>query len=230
MSVIFDPNRPFKANQFVDNEFYLRVELYYAQPPQHNFVRAANSAEVMKQEVSQYANKFKCVQTKLFLINKALQGLSTFVPIQFDREYTALAMATLHSSVIDFKFSAHLPNVTSVGRRGLHSASDDESEPQHEQSHTFMENGILVERKLNMEAQATEMTGGAAAGETPSPGKGRLAARSRWQPHNIAEYLFFNDRGQLEISEDSIRQTYAAYSTILSNAHRQLRENYEGLA
>ena len=66
MSVIFDPNRPFKTNQFVDNEFYLRCELYYAQPPQHNFARAANSAEVMKEEVSKYENKFKCVQTKLF--------------------------------------------------------------------------------------------------------------------------------------------------------------------
>ena len=72
MSVIFDPNRPFQTNQFVDNEFYLRVELYYAQPPQHNFVRAANSAEIMKEEVSKYANKFKCVQTKLYQINKSL--------------------------------------------------------------------------------------------------------------------------------------------------------------
>jgi len=104
MSVIFDPNRPFQTNQFVDNEFYLRVELYYAQPPQHNFVRAANSAEIMKEEVSKYANKFKCVQTKLYQINKSLQGQSTFIPINFDREYTSLAMATVHSSVIDFKF------------------------------------------------------------------------------------------------------------------------------
>lgn len=66
MSMIFDPNNPFKSNQFVDNEFFLRVELYYAQPPQHNFVKAANSAAIMKEEVSKYANKFKCVQTKLF--------------------------------------------------------------------------------------------------------------------------------------------------------------------
>ena len=109
MSMIFDPNRPFKTNQFVDNEFYLRVELYYAQPPQHNFARAANSAEIMKEEVSKYANKFKCVQTKLYQINKSLQGLSTFVPLQFDREYTSMGVATLHASVIDFKFSAHQP-------------------------------------------------------------------------------------------------------------------------
>ena len=54
--------------------------------------------------------------------------------------------------------------------------------------------------------------------------------RKRWQAHNIAEYFFFNESGQLEISEDTIRQTYSAYTTILSNAHKQLRQNYEELA
>ena len=98
----------------------------------------------MKEEVSKYANKFKCVQTKLFQINKSLQGLSTFVPIQFDREYTSMAVATLHSSVIDFKFSTH---TAQSNRIKLHD-SDDEAQ---ESSHTFMENGILVEKKLNMD-------------------------------------------------------------------------------
>ena len=81
MSLIFNPNSPFKTNEFVDNEFFLRVELYYAQPPQHNFARAANSAEIMKTEVNKLCSKFKCVQTRLYQINRSLNGLSTFVPI-----------------------------------------------------------------------------------------------------------------------------------------------------
>ena len=93
-------------NDFVDSEFYLRAELYYSQPPQHNFMRAVNSAEIMKDEVSKGSNRFKCVQTKVFQINGALQGMSTFVPITFDREYTSMCLFTLHSSVIDFKFFA----------------------------------------------------------------------------------------------------------------------------
>ena len=151
MSLIFDPNRPFKTNQFVDNEFYLRVELYYAQPPQHNFSRATNSAEIMKDEVSRYANKFKCVQTKLFQINKSLQGQSTFVPISFDREYTSLAMATLHSSVIDFKFSSSLQGTSRVV---LNSESDDAEE--EKSMHAYLENGILVEKKQKYEIEASE--------------------------------------------------------------------------
>ena len=158
MSVIFDPNRPFKTNQFVDNEFYLRVELYYAQPPQHNFVRAANSAEIMKDEVSRYANKFKCVQTKLFQINKSLQGQSTFIPVNFDREYTSLCMTTLHSSVIDFKFSSSLQG---SGMVRLHGDSDEEEE---KQTHAYLENGILVEKKIRDSPEDGAATEDGAAG------------------------------------------------------------------
>ena len=216
MSVIFDPNKPVRTNQFVDNEFYLRVELYYAQPPQHNFVRAANSAEIMKDEVSRYANKFKCVQTKLFQINKSLGGQSTFIPIQFDREYTSLCSVTLHSSVIDFKFSNKMEPAMRIK---LHSESDDEQD----NNHVFMENGILVEKKMNLEAQSEQdnptQASAAASSKNSSPDKKR-AKRKAFIPHNVAEYFFFNDNGQLEISEDSIRQTYSAYTTLLANAHK----------
>ena len=152
MSLIFDPNRPFKTNQFVDNEFFLRVELYYAQPPQHNFARAANSAEIMKEEVSRYANKFKCVQTKLFQINKSLQGLSTFVPILFDREYTSMAVATLHSSLIDFKFSNQVPQHQQPRIR-MHADGSDEEQ---QENYVYMENGILVEKKVNEKEESKE--------------------------------------------------------------------------
>ena len=124
MSVIFDPNNT--SNQFVDNEFYMRVELYYSQPPQHNFVRASNSAEIMKEEVSKGTNRFKCVQTKLYQINRALQGLSTFVPIGFDREYTSMCLFTLHSSVIDFKFFAPSnTNAIKKGKKKLHAENSE---------------------------------------------------------------------------------------------------------
>ena len=222
MSLIFNPNNPFKTNEFVDNEFFLRVELYYAQPPQHNFVRAANSAEIMKEEVGKICNKFKCVQTKLFQINRSLNGLSTFVPIQFDREYTSLCMFTLHSSIIDFKFySPSTANtVRSSKRQLLAMASDDEDE---RESLTYVENGILVEYKD--------------LGDDDEKGKGQKGDKSRekskpmvFQPHNITEYLFFNERGQPDLSEESIAQAYQSYTTLLANAHKQLRQNYISLA
>ena len=63
------------------------------------------------------------------------------MPIAFDREYTSLCMATLHSSVIDFKFSSVLQGNSRVI---LHSDSDDEEE---KTTHAYLENGILVEKK-----------------------------------------------------------------------------------
>ena len=144
----------------------------------------------------------------------------------FDREYTSLAMVTLHSSVIDFKFSSSLQGSNMVK---LHGDSEEEEE---KQTHAYLENGILVEKKIvdqPEEATAATEDGSATSGKSKSPSKLKRAKR-KWQPRNVAEYFFFDDNGQLDISEDSIRQTYSAYTTILSNAHKQLRINYEMLA
>ena len=51
-------------------------------------------------------------------------------------------MVTLHSSVIDFKFSSSLQGSTMVK---LHGDSDEEEE---KQTHAYLENGILVEKKI----------------------------------------------------------------------------------
>ena len=46
----------------------------------------------------------------------------------------------------------------------------------------------------------------------------------------MTEYLFFNEKGQPDLSEESIAQAYQSYTTLLSNAHKQLRQNYMKLA
>jgi len=60
----------------------------------------------MKAEVNKTSTKFKSVQTRLFQINKCMQGQSTFLPVEFDREYTSMCMLTIHSSIINFTFNA----------------------------------------------------------------------------------------------------------------------------
>lgn len=97
-------------------------------------------------------------------------------------------------------------------------------------SHVYMENGILVEKKLVVKEESKDADGNSTGSKSPSKKKAAaqaLARRQKWYAHNIAEYLFFNDNGQLEISEESIRQTYSAYTTILSNAHKSMRQHYE---
>lgn len=61
-------------------------------------------------------------------------------------------MVTLHSSVIDFKFHSIMqqPSLSSKKVK-IHSNSDDE------ENTTFMENGILVEKKVKpVEEEPTE--------------------------------------------------------------------------
>jgi len=84
-----------------------KCELYYTQPPQANLQIAISSADIMKEEVLKSTTKFKLVQTKVYQINSLLQGLSTFVPVSFDCEYTSICLCTLHGSIIYFRFNEH---------------------------------------------------------------------------------------------------------------------------
>lgn len=83
---IFDPGRPSKLNQAVDNEFFLRVELLHAPKPTNVMIAdSAMSADNLKAEISQSypLSKFKKVQTKLFQVNNVLAGQSSFLHVQF---------------------------------------------------------------------------------------------------------------------------------------------------
>ena len=85
----------------------------------------------MKEEINKPGTKFNLVQTKVMQINNILQGFSSFVPITFEREFTSLAICTMHGSLIDFRFR---------NKNNRVKAEDKEAD-------TFVENGILVERK-----------------------------------------------------------------------------------
>ena len=99
----------------------------------------------MKDEVNKPHTKFTCVQTKIFQINNILQGLSTFIPMSFDREFTSIGVCTLHGSLIDFRFRVKNARLGAIV---------DDFTVIDEQSSTFMENGILVERKYLSEQEA----------------------------------------------------------------------------
>ena len=55
---------------YLNTEFFLKVELYYQAPPQHNFSRCMNSAKEMQDELQrsgeQDESSFKMVQARLF--------------------------------------------------------------------------------------------------------------------------------------------------------------------
>mmetsp|Transcript_26325 Transcript_26325/g.40179 ORF Transcript_26325/g.40179 Transcript_26325/m.40179 type:complete len:154 (+) Transcript_26325:187-648(+) len=89
---------------YLNTEFFLKAELYYQAPPSSNFSRCMNSPKEMQDEINNNGQSFKMVQARLYQINKGLAGVSSFVPIMFDREYTSLTMVTCHSALIDYRF------------------------------------------------------------------------------------------------------------------------------
>ena len=108
------------------------------------------------------------VQARLYQINKGLQGISSFVPILFDREYTCLTMSTVHQTLNDYRFRM-LPqpkiNFTNNKKKKKHSKKKSQSAEDNELSfdeieinpsvfdeedQTFVQNGIIIEPKYDL--------------------------------------------------------------------------------
>eukprot|EP00347_Sterkiella_histriomuscorum_P005091 403357933 len=189
------------APGYLNTEFYLKCELFYCLPPQGNFQQAVNSADVMKEELRNTGDRFKLVQTKIYQINGLMQGMSSMIPISFDREFTCLCVSTLHGSIIDFRFrQANM-------RKPQSSAND------HQEGDTFMENGILVEQKY------------IDALDNPNLQLERQPSK-KWTPNNIAEFFFFDEFGFLAMTDKKIEECYGEYTETLSTIYENLKKNY----
>jgi phage anti-repressor protein len=69
-----------------------------------------------------------------------------------------------------------------------------------------MENGILVEKKdLIPELEEQLML--------------RRKNSSKWTPHNIAEYFFFDEFGFLTITDKKILECYSDYTGVIDNVY-----------
>ena len=105
-----------------------------------------NSAKEMQYALNN-SEPFKMVQARLYQINKGLSGVSSFVPISFDREYTCLSMSTCHSALIDYRFRM-LP-APMFGRAKGTEDFELVSGVIDVEDQTFIENGIVVESKYD---------------------------------------------------------------------------------
>lgn len=110
------------------------------------------------------------VQARLYQINKGLTGVSSFLPILFDREYTCLTMSTIHSALIDYRFrllpqNKMLEHSNSLKKTKTKKANNGQDEivdadtfdeieinPAffEEEDQTFIQNGIVVENKYDL--------------------------------------------------------------------------------
>jgi len=115
------------------------------------------------------------VQARLYQINRGLTGVSSFLPILFDREYTCLTMATCHAALIDYRFrmlpqpkinfkKKKIPNNNKKkDKKNKNNASEDKDDDDYsfdeieispsvfdEEDQTFIQNGIVIEPKFDL--------------------------------------------------------------------------------
>ena len=136
---------------YLDTEFFIKAELFYQAPPTNNFSRCMNSPKDMQYELQKSGEQFKMVQARLYRLNKGLLGQSSFIPVLFDREYTCLTMATVHASLIDYRFRMlPQPRREVMMKNSKSGEFVDLMGTCSEEDQTFIQNGIIVEAKTDL--------------------------------------------------------------------------------
>lgn len=138
-------------------------------------------------------------------------GISSFVPILFDREYTCLTMSTVHQALIDYKFRV-LPqpkiNINTNKKKKKNSKKKNQNQEDEdlsfdeieihpsvfdEEDQTFIMNGIVIEPKYDLTDLEKQKMRNL---------KIQKSLQQKWLPQNITEYFFYDDEGLLTISEE----------------------------
>lgn len=160
------------------------------------------------------------VQARLFQINKALLGQQSFLPVNFDREYTCLTMTTFHTALIDFRFR-QLMSCRNI-KKAKGQAADFEmvdvskiDEFLNEQEQTYVLNGILVESKFETEEEKQK--------QRQRLIKQYMQKPSLWVPTNMQEFLFCNDFGVLSLNEESVKAYSMDFKNIMSNVYKDMK-------
>lgn len=52
--------------------------------------------------------EFKCVSVQKFKIKKLCDGVFEYMPVVFDEQHFCVALCTIHSSLLDFRFRARV--------------------------------------------------------------------------------------------------------------------------
>ena len=179
------------------------------------------------------------VQARLYQINKGLTGVSSFLPILFDREYTCLTMSTIHSALIDYRFRM-LPQpkieLSKQQKKKKHrkkksqSATDDDEisfdeieicpSMFDEEDQTFIQNGIVIEPKYDLsDADKQRMRNQ----------KIQRSLQQKWLPQNTTEYLFYDDEGLLTISEEQVKALNSEFTSLMKSIYGNMAKKYEDI-
>mmetsp|Transcript_10560 Transcript_10560/g.17714 ORF Transcript_10560/g.17714 Transcript_10560/m.17714 type:complete len:110 (+) Transcript_10560:721-1050(+) len=89
-----------------------------------------------------------------------------------------------------------------------------------EEDETFVENGIVVEMKYDLNEQERLKY------KTAKLQQKFYGGPNTFQPQNIAQFLFFDENGQIFISEENVKTFYTEFTQIMTSVHKGIREKY----
>lgn len=83
-------------------EFFMEIELMFSdllnQGGPEKFQQQSNLKEIEGNV------EFKCVSVQRFRIKKLSEGIFEYIPAVFDEQHFCVALCTIHSSLLDFRF------------------------------------------------------------------------------------------------------------------------------
>ena len=110
---------------YIEMPFYLKVELYWLPAAVVLTDTQIQSKDIKDYLAQSQTASFTMVQSHTIQLNNAMQGLSSYIPLHFDQEFTCFASFTIHSNLLQFKYR---PRGTSA-------------------TNQYVENGVIVLRK-----------------------------------------------------------------------------------
>ena len=193
---------------YLDTQFFMDVELMFSD------LKDLEQTPQMIKEHSQNIEKdvnFEWANLVHFKINRIAYGMSEYIPILTDKHFYAITGWTVHSTLIDYRFrvSSSIKNKV-YGSKLL-----------------YLESGIQVRSKMQKskkgKGQKISSKDHKNSGEKDSDIKA-----DHWAPKTAAEFLFWDENGEMpeSIDPDDADYLYNEYTTIIKTLFRKLSKSY----
>ena len=149
--------------------------------------------------------EFKCVSVQKFKIRKLCEGIFEYIPVTFDEQHFCVALCTIHSSILDFRFRSR------------------ELKPFSRAEHMKMQ---------ELEKKSQQDIGKTPEDKAKKAATHKGSSSDEWKPSNIAEYLFSNERGVIadDINTQEIDSIYNGYMQTLINSYDRLKGKFNTFA
>ena len=89
---------------YTELPFFVKIELFWLPLTTRLTGNLMDSPEMQAYLDNSNSDDFLMVQSRTMQLNRSMMGISTYVPVHFDHEFTCLTSFTVHGSLVQFKY------------------------------------------------------------------------------------------------------------------------------